>query len=75
MVRVQFATLTGKFAVERTETFATGKEAMAAVVAHATAGGYSNVQVVMDDDPCSMRYTARTPGGRGGRNVAFGDLE
>jgi hypothetical protein len=72
MLTVKFFSLTGKFEVVRTEDFQTDKEAMAAVMAHATSGGYTNVKTVMDAD--SIRYTAKTPGGRGGRNVAAMDL-
>lgn len=74
MVHVKFMSLTGKFTRVREETFSTFPLALAAVTAYAEAGGYTNVAAVTDDDPCSLRYTARTPGGRGGRNVAFADF-
>jgi hypothetical protein len=73
MVNVQFASLSGKFKTIRRETFATSALALAAVKQHAEGSGYANVQVVDDCGDGSIRYTARTPGGRGGRNVAFGD--
>lgn len=74
MVLVKFMSLTGKFQTVREESFASFALALAAVKAHAESGGYTNVAEVTDDDPCSIRYTARTPGGRGGRNVAFADF-
>lgn len=46
-------------------------EALAIVKAHADSGGYRDVRVL--DDGEGIRYTATTPGGRRGRNVAFGD--
>ena len=64
----------GKFRTVRTEDFVDQKSALAAVTAHATAAGYSNVREVSDDDDWSVRYVATTPGGRSGRNVAAADL-
>jgi hypothetical protein len=73
MIIVRFATLTGKFAVLPEEhKFSTSADALAAVTKYAEANGYRNVKAVMDVD--SLRYTAITPGGRGGRNVAFADF-
>lgn len=69
MMTLQLMTLTGKFRLEREIQVADSKDALAAAIAHATSGGYTNVKPVQDVD--SIRYTARTPGGRGGRNVAF----
>ncbi len=73
-IAVRFMTLAGPFTTLRTESFATLTGAGAAVVAHAQSGGFSNVARVEEDDPGSYRFTARTPGGRGGRNVAFADV-
>lgn len=47
-------------------------EALAIVKAHADSGGYRDVRAV-EDGIDGVRYTATTPGGRRGRNVAFGD--
>lgn len=44
----------------------------ATVAAHAERGGFSAVREVPDAD--SIRFTARTPGGRHGRNIAYLDL-
>ena len=74
-VNIKFMSLTGKFETIREQTFEgpnCSNDALDAVIAHAKAGGYSNVKVVSGEDD-GWRYTARTPGGRGGRNVAFGD--
>lgn len=73
-ISVRFMSLTGKFTCVREETFANEAAALVAIKAHAEGAGFTNVQTVADDDPTSIRFTARTPGGRGGRNVAFGDL-
>lgn len=74
MIEVRFMSLVGKFATERTTRFATYTEAFAAIRAHAEAGGFRNVKLVDDsEEQDAMRFTATTPGGRGGRNVAFAD--
>lgn len=72
MMTLKLMTLTGKFRVERTEEVADTQSAMALVLSHAHSGGYTNVKPVQDVE--SIRYTARTPGGRGGRNVAYLDF-
>lgn len=73
MLTVKFMSIIGPFKTLREESFSTSAEALAAVTAHATAGGFTNVKCIEDAD--SWRYTARSPGGRGGRNVAFMDLD
>jgi len=50
----------------------TGTEALAIVEKHAAANGMTRVKVVDAED--SLRYTATTPGGRAGRNIAFLDF-
>jgi hypothetical protein len=71
---VKFATLSGPFAVLPAEfRYESRSAALAAVKAFAEAAGYTNVREVADAD--SFRYTARTPGGRSGRNVAFADFD
>lgn len=70
---VRFMTLTGAFTFAGVEkTYPDTKSALAAVTEYASAGGYTNVKIVRDVD--SIRFTARTPGGRSGRNIAFGDF-
>lgn len=74
MVKVRFMTLSDTFAQHKEETFKTEAEALEAVKAYAEAAGYTKVKVVDDiENYQALRYTARTPGGRHGRNVAFGD--
>jgi hypothetical protein len=74
MIEVRFMSLVGKFTTVKTEQFPTISAAIATVTTYAEAGGYSNVKLVDDgEDPDSWRVTAKTPGGRGGRNVAFLD--
>jgi hypothetical protein len=73
MFKIRFASLVGKFTITHVQEFATKVEALAAITAHATAAGYTNVKEVMDDMD-SIRFTARTPRGRGGRNIAFCDF-
>jgi hypothetical protein len=72
-LRIKFASLSGKFTTAHEQVFATYADALAAVKAYAESGGYTNVRAV--DDADSVRFTARTPGGRGGRNVAFADYD
>lgn len=66
--------LSGPFVQVKEQTFATAKEALIAVTAYAEAEGFTHVQEKHDDDD-GYRITARTPGGRGGRNVAFVDYD
>ena len=70
---VRFMSLEGKFALLREESFADFNAAKAAVEAHAAAAGYTNVKLVDDPEGDDVRFTARTPGGRSGRNIAFAD--
>lgn len=70
---IKFMALSGPFKTVREQSFETTTEAMAAVVAHAQSGGYTDVKRLEDAD--SWRFTARTPGGRSGRNIAFMDLD
>ena len=74
-VVVRFMSLAGTFTRVRTESFPSSSKALAAVEAYAAAGGYRGVRTVDDDDPGTFRYVATTPGGRGGRNVAFGEFD
>lgn len=49
-------------------------QALAVVTEHASSGGFHDVRKVLDCDGYSIRFTATTPGGRHGRNIAFGDF-
>jgi hypothetical protein len=73
MISIRFCSLSGKFALLETRDFATLAEAHAAIVAYATAAGYTNVKEASDFPDDGFRWTGKTPGGRSGRNVAFGD--
>ncbi len=76
MITIRFMTLSGTFATLREETFESEATALVAVQAHATSGGYGSIKIVDDhEDPNEVRYTARTPGGRSGRNIAFGSTD
>jgi len=71
MIEVQFYALTGKFHPAKTELFPALSAATEAVKAYAEAGGYTGVRFV-DGPEDEFRWTAKAPGGRAGRNVAFG---
>ncbi|MGH9780204.1 MAG: hypothetical protein ACRD33_00160 [Candidatus Acidiferrales bacterium] len=72
MITVKLMTLSVKFAELRQVEVSTDAEARALIEAHAASGGYRNVKRVEDGD--QFRYTATTPGGRAGRNIAFIDM-
>jgi len=74
-IAVRFMSLTGKFTQVREEKFPDMQTATVAVTEYATAGGYRNVKVVDEDMGMSFRFTAITPGGRGGRNVAYAEID
>jgi hypothetical protein len=71
---VQFYTLAGEFRrVGEPQVFESESSALAAVRVYAEAAGYTGVRVADDPSDDCVRFVARTPGGRGGRNVAMGD--
>lgn len=74
MIFLRLATLTGTFALGEPQTVTSEVEARKLVEKHAASGGFTHVALIQEDI-CSARYTARTPGGRGGRNIAFIDYE
>lgn len=75
-VTVRFFSLSGPYKRVKTQAFDTSALALEAVKAYAEAGGYTNVRLVDGDDPYDgFRFTAKTPGGRSGRNVAYGDWD
>lgn len=74
MVTVRFMALTGAFKETKREDFADLGAATKAVTEYATAAGFVNVKKVDDEEDFGVRWTAKTPGGRAGRNVAFGDV-
>lgn len=69
MVEIQFMTLTGDYRTLRTEEFADIGKATLAVQEHATSGGFTKVKSACDGD--QIRFTATSPGGRAGRNIAY----
>ena len=71
-ITVKLMTLTGKFTTHSIIKCADMAEARQKIEAHAASGGYTNVKQLFDAD--SYRYTAKTPGGRRGRNIAYIDL-
>lgn len=75
MVIVRFMSVTGKFREVRRASFKTSTQALLAVEAEYAPLGYSKFQLRDDGEFDSQRITATTPGGRGGRNVAFCDWE
>ena len=70
---VQFMTLKGKFLTSHKATFADFNSALAAVRVYAAEGGYTHTKVIDEGEEGGdgFRVTARTPGGRSGRNVAY----
>lgn len=73
---VRFASLrTTSARVELVAAFPTVKAATEAVEAHAACHGFTKVKLVDEHDMDSVRWTATTPGGRTGRNVAWGDFD
>ncbi len=73
MVSVNFMALSGPFKVVKTENFPDNVSALAAVKKYAEAAGFTQIKTA-DNDGDGWRYTARTPNGRHGRNVAFGEV-
>lgn len=72
MYRVRFMTLEGKYQTDRLETFSSVYDATSAVLAQVSAKGFSNVKMIEEpEEDGGCRYTATTPNGRHGRNVAY----
>lgn len=73
IISVRYLNLKGPLKLLRTEEFDTANDALAAVKRYAEQHGFTDVVIKDDDNPSSFRYTATTPGGRKGRNIAFAD--
>jgi hypothetical protein len=72
VLKVVFASLvSGSVATVKTDTFDSLSQAFAAVATHAAEGGFTTVKQVEEED--SVRFTATSPEGRSGRNVAFAE--
>lgn len=67
---VRFMTVSGDFKTSHERSYATHGEGAIAVQVYADANGFTDVKCI--DDSGDDRYTPKTPGGRGGRNIAFG---
>ena len=68
-IHVRFMTLTGKFRTTREADFSDVGQALEAIKQHASSAGFTDVKAELDSD--DWRYTARTPNGRHGRNIAY----
>jgi len=73
MVRARFMSVKGTFKTVKEETFPTERDAFLAVQEFYAALGFTNIAIKVDDEFDGARVTAKTPGGRGGRNIAFLD--
>lgn len=74
-ITIHFMSLAGPFKKVKEQSFPSLKEALEAVKEYAAHHNFTNVQLVQDADADSIRFTARTPNGRGGRNIAFGEYD
>lgn len=72
-ITVRLMTLQGRFELQLEVECENFEAVRATVESHAQSGGYRNVKRV-DDGDGTLRFTATTPGGRGGRNIAYVDL-
>ena len=75
-VKARFMTVKGKFRTLKEETFPTTEDAFQAVEKFYSEMGLTNIKLVDDKDYSdNLRVTAKTVGGRSGRNIAFLDME
>lgn len=76
MYTLRLMSLTRSGKLERTEQHENLEEVRAAVEGHAAAGGFTKVKAHEDDDDGwhGLRYSATTPAGRAGRNIAYADI-
>jgi hypothetical protein len=74
MVSIRFMNLdNGKFREVDRREFTSILEAQYAVKTYAETAKFSHVKFIDGEDD-GFRFTARTPGGRGGRNIAYGEF-
>ena len=71
MIRVRFMSVKGKFRVLKTLDFDNLRQARYDIVEFYSPLGFSNFNLIDTDPGEGGRFTATTPGGRAGRNVAF----
>lgn len=74
MYTLRLMSLTSSGKLERTEQHENLEEVRAAVEGHAAAGGFTKVKAHEDDGWHGLRYSATTPAGRAGRNIAYADI-
>lgn len=72
---VRFMVLDGPPKTLRKQEFASLSDAVMAVEEYAADNGFSKVKYSSEDDGWSVRFTATTPGGRSGRNIAYGEYK
>ena len=72
MFTLKLMTLTAPFEIARIHQTRDMAHAMTLVQEYTHAAGFRNVKVTLEDD-YTYRYTATTPNGRAGRNVAYLD--
>lgn len=73
MINCRFMTTEGPYRTEAEERFGSHGEALDAVRARYGPRGFTQFRTVDGEEPDNVRVTARTPGGRPGRNVAYLD--
>jgi hypothetical protein len=72
---VRFITLSGPIRTVGKKSFASTMDAIQAVRDYVEPLGFKNVRMIEEEDAYSVRFTAKTPNGRNGSNVAFGDFD
>lgn len=73
---IQLLSLSGTPKHVRVVTCATKTDVLVVVKEYVEPAGFRDIKIVEENDPYDgFRVTATTPGGRHGRNVAFGDYD
>lgn len=73
-VEVRFMTLGSEFKLASKKSFASREEAIAEIGQYARDNGFKNVKEILGEEAdyyYSARFTATTPNGRAGRNIAY----
>lgn len=73
MVNIRYMSVKGPFKTIKEEKCADVSVAFDTVVKYYAPMGFADFQKVIDEDDCGIRITAKTPGGRSGRNLAYID--
>jgi hypothetical protein len=74
MIIVRFMHGSGPLRESKRESFRTVADALSACREIYGSAGFANLKFIEENDTDGGRITATTPGGRGGRNVAFVDF-